>query len=60
MKKNKKLALNRETMRRLDARQTEDVAGGLTLYTCTTTDGVNCPTNHPVGCGGQTNRHIWC
>jgi hypothetical protein len=61
MKKTKKLALHRETVRRLSNSQAETVAGGRrTDVTCDTTDGINCPTNHPVGCGGQTNQHQWC
>jgi mersacidin/lichenicidin family type 2 lantibiotic len=32
----------------------EAAAGGVT-YFCS----VFC-TQHPIGCGGQTNSHIWC
>ncbi len=57
-----KLTLAKETLRRLQEDESNSVnAGGLTKLRCnTTTDGVTCPTNHPVGCGGQANRHFWC
>ena len=64
MKKNKKLALHRETLRRLDDSQASQAAGGLITTACptwTSTDGSTCPTNHPVSCGGQSNRTVlWC
>lgn len=63
MKKNRKLVLNRETIRRIDDAQASAVAGGFIRTqdgTCTTTDGYLCPTNHPVGCGGQTSPKLWC
>lgn len=63
MKKTKKLALNRETVRRLSDADARSAAGGFvrTNVNCDTTDGIACPTNYPVSCGGQTVLHkLWC
>jgi hypothetical protein len=56
VKKNKKLALNRETLRRLGDAQAGEVAGGLITQAVSCT----CTVTNKLHCTYQSSPANWC
>jgi hypothetical protein len=63
-KKHRKLVLNKETIRNLNASELKQVAGGATLYTCTALDTCTCSPRtdctYCEGCAPTTGYSDFC